>query len=73
MKDLVNDFLAEQAMVDTLVTDLTEEQWLLDMPGCEMWNIKDAILHIAFFDYAANKLMRGEGSDADLEGGGEER
>ena len=63
MKDLVNDFLAEQAMVDTLVADLTEEQWLLDMPGWELGNIKDAIRHIAFFDYAANKLMRGEAED----------
>ena len=52
MKELVNDFIAEQALVDTLVADLTEEQWLQDMPGCEMWNIKDAVIHLAFYDYA---------------------
>lgn len=63
MKELVNDFIAEQALVDTLVADLSEEEWLLPMPGCQMWNIKDAIIHIAFFDYAANKLMRGEAED----------
>lgn len=63
MKELVNDFIAEQALVDVLVADLTEEQWLLPMPGCEMWNIKDAIIHLAFYDYAANKLMRGEAED----------
>lgn len=63
MKELVNDFIAEQALVDTLVADLTEEQWLQDMPGCEMWNIKDAVIHLAFYDYAANKLMRGEAED----------
>lgn len=60
MKELVNDFIAEQALTDTLVADLTEKEWMMDMPGCEMWNIKDAIIHLAFFDYAANKLMRGE-------------
>jgi len=63
MKELVNDFIAEQSLVDTLVADLTEEQWMLPMPGCEMWNIKDAIIHLAFYDYAANKLMNGEAED----------
>jgi uncharacterized protein (TIGR03084 family) len=34
----------------------------MDIP-VEKWTIKDAIIHIAFFDYAANKLMRGEAED----------
>lgn len=63
MKDLVNDFIAEQSLVDTLVADLTEDQWMMDIPTCAMWNIKDVIIHLAFFDYAANKLMRGEGEN----------
>jgi uncharacterized protein (TIGR03084 family) len=63
MKAILNDLLAEQALVDTLVSDLTEEQWLMPLPNAEMWNIKDAIIHIAFYDYAANKLMKGEAED----------
>lgn len=62
MKDLINDLVAEQVTVDALVNHLTEEQWLMDIP-VEKWNIKDAIIHIAFFDYAANKLMRGGAKD----------
>lgn len=64
MKAILNDLLAEQALVDTLVADQTEEEWLRPLPTVEMWNIKDAIIHIAFFDYVANKLMRGEAEDA---------
>lgn len=63
MKSILNDLLAEQALMDALVSDLTEEQWLMPLPDVEMWNIKDAIIHIAFFDYAANKLMKGEAED----------
>ena len=48
MKEILNDLIAEQSQVDTLVADLTEEQWLMPLPGCEPWNIKDAIIHIAF-------------------------
>ncbi|WP_019849639.1 TIGR03084 family metal-binding protein [Desulfitobacterium sp. PCE1] len=72
MKAILSDLLAEQSLVDTLVSDLSEEQWLKPLP-VEMWNIKDAIIHIAFFDYAANKLMSGEAEDlvklADAESG----
>lgn len=63
MKEIVNDLIAEQSSVDTLVADLTEEQWLIPLPDVEMWNIKDAIIHIAFFDYAATKLMKGGAED----------
>jgi len=73
MKAILNDLVAEQALVDVLVSDLTEEQWLMPLPDVEMWNIKDAIIHIAFFDYAATKLMKGEAEDliaiADAESG----
>lgn len=76
MKEILNDLIAEQSQVDTLVADLTEEQWLMPLPGCEPWNIKDAIIHIAFYDYAANKLMAGEAEDlvqlADAESGQDE-
>lgn len=62
MKNIINDLVSEQVAVDSLVNKLTEEQWHMDIP-VEMWNIKDAILHIAFFDYAANKLMTGRAND----------
>lgn len=61
MKGILNDFIAEQSLVDILVNDLTEEQWLTALPNVEMWNIKDAIIHIAFFDYAATKLIKRRG------------
>ena len=63
MKSILNDLIAEQSLVDVLVSDLTEEQWLMPLPDVEMWTIKDAIIHIAFFDYAATKLMNGEADD----------
>jgi len=73
MKAIVNDLIAEQSQVDTLVANLTQTQWMMPLEGCEMWTIKDAIIHIAFFDYAANKLMSGEAEDlvqlADAESG----
>lgn len=76
MKDIINDLIAEQSLVDALVAELTEEQWLTPMGGCAPWNIKDAIIHIAFFDYAANKLMAREAKDlvqlADAESGQDE-
>ena len=43
MKTILNDLIAEQAQVDVLVADLTEEEWLTPLPGVGMWNIKDAV------------------------------
>lgn len=63
MKEILNDFIAEQSQVDTLVDGLTEDEWLTGMEYCAPWNIKDAIIHITFYDYAANKLMADEADD----------
>lgn len=65
MKDIINDLVEEQVVVDNLVNKLTEEQWHTNMTAeiVKEWDIKEAIIHIAFFDYAANKLMRGEAQD----------
>ena len=63
MKSIINDLIAEQSLVDVMVAGLTEEQWHKPLPDVEMWNIKDAIIHVAFFDYAATKLMKGEADD----------
>lgn len=63
MKKIINDLIAEQSLVDTLVADLAEKQWMIPLAYCTKWVIKDAIIHIAFFDYAANKLMKGEAEE----------
>jgi uncharacterized protein (TIGR03084 family) len=62
MKSIVNDLIAEQSRVDVLCADLTTEQWESPAATCD-WTLKDEILHIAVFDYAAAKLMRGEGEN----------
>lgn len=73
MKEITNDFVAEQSTLDALLDSLTENEWMLPLPGCEPWNVRDAVLHIAFFDYAANMLATGKASDlvtlADAEAG----
>ncbi|SHN80046.1 TIGR03084 family metal-binding protein [Desulfitobacterium chlororespirans] len=67
MKAILNDLLAEQSLVDSLVDNLTEQQWQEvikpmglqeEVPG--LWTIKDEIIHIALFDEAAGKLILGE-------------
>lgn len=58
MKTIVNDLIAEQAQVDVLVADLTEEQWNSPSANCA-WTIKEELLHVAAFDYAAVRMMQG--------------
>ncbi|MDR1604020.1 MAG: TIGR03084 family protein [Gracilibacteraceae bacterium] len=62
MKEIVNDLVAEQAAVDRLVANLSAEDWAREY-RYEPWNIKDSIIHIAFFDEAALKLLGGEATD----------
>ncbi|MDR1069890.1 MAG: TIGR03084 family protein [Gracilibacteraceae bacterium] len=62
MKEIVSDLIAEQAAVDRLVANLSLGEWEREY-RYEPWNIKDSIIHIAFFDYAALKLLRGEATD----------
>lgn len=61
MKTVLNDLIAEQALVDTLVADLTEEQWNTKIPTDPAWTIKDTIIHLAFFDYTAIEMLLGHG------------
>lgn len=71
MKAVVSDLIAEQSVVDSLVSAMTEEQWnqvidneiinVGDIP--RIWTVKDEILHIALFDESAAKLMMGLGND----------
>lgn len=59
--DPVDDLLAEQALVDVLVADFTEKEWMRPASYCTTWTIKDVITHIAFFDYCAVELLNGRG------------
>ena len=60
MKAILNDLIAEQSLVDSVLDGLTEEQWKLPLDGCKPWLLQDAVNHIAFFDYAAVRLMNHE-------------
>ena len=57
----VDDLIAEQALVDALVADFTEDDWNRMASYCTTWTFKDVIGHIAFFDYCAVELLAGRG------------
>lgn len=59
--DPIGDLLAEQAVVDALVADFTEDDWNRKASYCTTWTLKDVITHIAFFDYCAVELLNGRG------------
>ena len=59
--DPMGDLLAEQAQVDVLVQDFSEEDWNKMASYCTTWKLKDVIAHIAFFDYCAAELLNGRG------------
>ncbi len=59
--DPMGDLIAEQAQVDVLVQDVTEDDWNKMASYCTTWKLKDVIAHIAFFDYCAAELLRGRG------------
>ena len=47
MKDIINDLIAEQSQVDSLLDGLTEEQWKLPLDGCKPWILQDlSLIHI---------------------------
>lgn len=58
METVVRDLVAEQSQVDVLLDNLTDEQWESPAATCA-WTIKDELLHIAAFDWAAVQLMQG--------------
>ena len=57
----VDDLIAEQALVDALVADFTEDDWNRMASYCTTWTFKDVVCHIAFFDYCAVELLAGRG------------
>ncbi|MFR3090389.1 MAG: maleylpyruvate isomerase N-terminal domain-containing protein [Eggerthella lenta] len=56
----VDDLIAEQALVDALVADFTEDDWNRMASYCHL-DVQDVICHIAFFDYCAVELLAGRG------------
>lgn len=59
--DPLGDLLAEQAQVDVLVQDFSEDDWNKMASYCTTWKLKDVICHVAFFDYCAAELLNGRG------------
>lgn len=59
--DPLGDLLAEQAQVDVLVQDFSEDVWDRGASYCTTWKLKDVIAHIGLFDYCAAELMAGHG------------
>ncbi len=59
--DPLGDLIAEQATVDELVQDFTEDDWNRMASYCTTWKFKDVICHIAFFDNCAAELLNGHG------------
>ena len=57
----MDDLIAEQALVDALVADFTEDDWNRMASYCTTWTFKDVICHIALFDYCAVELLAGRG------------
>ena len=47
-----DDLLQEQVALDTIVSNLSEEQWGLPTPS-PRWSIADQIGHLAYFDESA--------------------
>ena len=53
MEDICRDLDQEQAALDRVVADLSEEQWLLPTPAAG-WDVKDTIIHLVQADMAAS-------------------
>jgi len=57
---IVDDLAAEQAVLDELVSDLSEQQWATPTPAAG-WKVHDQIAHLAFFDDVATASLTGQG------------
>ncbi len=50
--DVRADLLDEQAALDAIVSELTDDQWALPTAS-ERWSVADQIAHLAYFDQTA--------------------
>ncbi|MCB1040284.1 MAG: TIGR03084 family protein [Acidimicrobiales bacterium] len=55
--DVLADLLAEQAALDAVVVDLTDEQAQLPTPA-DRWTIADQLSHLTYFDHNAALAIR---------------
>ena len=53
MDQICDDLAAEHAALDSLVANITEEQWSADTPAAG-WDLKDTIVHLIQADMAAS-------------------
>lgn len=61
MEEILNDFCAMQSAADVLLSSLTDEEWERIPPkNCWQVSVKDAIMHVAFYDKVARMLTTGE-------------
>ncbi|MEO7007161.1 MAG: maleylpyruvate isomerase family mycothiol-dependent enzyme [Terrimesophilobacter sp.] len=61
MESLVlDDLVAEQAVLDGLVQSLDEPQWMTPTPAAG-WSVRDQIAHLAMFDDVATTSLTGGG------------
>lgn len=57
---IIDDLAAEQAVLDSLVSDLDHQQWAMPTHA-EGWSVRDAIAHLAMFDHVATASLTGRG------------
>ncbi|HZQ34934.1 MAG TPA: maleylpyruvate isomerase N-terminal domain-containing protein, partial [Dehalococcoidia bacterium] len=56
MRDLVNDLVAEQHVLDTIVAGLSADRWETPSPA-EGWLLRDCVAHLAEFDDVAAAVI----------------
>ncbi len=56
MRDLVNDLIAEQQVLDAIVSGLSAERWQTPSPA-EGWLLRDCVAHLAEFDESAARVI----------------
>ena len=52
VNEVLDDLVAEQQALDTIIADLSEDQWALATPS-PRWTVTDQIGHLTFFDTTA--------------------
>jgi uncharacterized protein (TIGR03083 family) len=67
MRDLVNDVVAEQQVLDRIVSGLSAERWEAPSPA-EGWLLRDCVAHLAEFDDVAAAVIE-QGSFTPSAGG----
>ena len=59
---VLDDLVAEQVVLDALVSGLDEVQWATPTPA-QGWDVRDQIAHLALFDDVATASLTGTGTE----------